>query len=252
MMYKGFIISAVIFSAVFFINLQPISAENSSLTFLNRILNYSGKEADKSLERLSGGRILLIDDPANYAIYEKLEKFVREFERLIGNQSDMLSYYRLEDSLIGNIVEVLQRIRELVLQKSNGILNDSDKELINSEISQQYDQVLLTLEQGEFNTKKIFAGVLETNIIKGQFKDKEYYELGNVDKLLDFFIKERAVLGAVMKSLEFQINGERIAGENTAEMQGHGDTEFGSELSNLKRRELLMMVNILMLKQAKP
>jgi flagellin-like hook-associated protein FlgL len=233
-------------------NVQTAFADSSSLTFLNRILNYSEKEEDKSVQRLSGGRILLIDDPANYAIYESLEKFIREFGGYIGNQSDMLSYYRLEDSLMGNIVEILQRIRELSLQRSNGILSDVDRLLVESEMKQQYDQVFMTLENAEFNKKKIFSNLMVTNIISERFESREYYELQNIDRLLDFFIKERASIGAVMNSMEFQISGERIARQNMAEMQSHTDTEFGNELSVLKKRELIMLVNILLLKQSKP
>lgn len=50
---------------------------NSSLDYLNRILNGTGIEADKSMDRLSKVTILLADDPANYAIYSKLEGQIR-------------------------------------------------------------------------------------------------------------------------------------------------------------------------------
>ena len=237
-----------------FYNLHPnVSlAENSSLTYLNRILSSADQAENKSMARLSSGKILLADDPANYAIYEKLESDLRGLEKTVGNQSDMISYYRLQEGILGNCIEILQRIRELILQKSNGILNDSDREIIDSEIGQDYDQIVYTLKEAEFNRKKIFSDLLGQEIVVNLFKTPEHYRLDKVDLLLDYFISQRSLAGIRINNLNYEISGERIANENEQAVQSHGDTDIPGEMSVLKREHLLMLVNVLMLRQEKP
>ncbi len=244
-----YFIYKIIMILILLVSSSVLFAENSSLTFLNRILSGTEHEYDKNINRLSQGKILLVDDPANYAIYEQLEKHIRAFGKDIENQSDMISYYKYQDAILGNIIEILQRIRELLLQKSNGILSDSDRELIDSEVAQQYDQIVFTLKESEFNTKKIFEGLFESGVIKKVFTGEDHFRLDNVDNLIDFFIKERTNTGAKMKGLEYLVSGESIAQENMEKMQSHGDTDVGIEMSALRLNHLKMLINILMLKQ---
>ena len=225
---------------------------DASLIFLNRILKANNLETDKNLERLSGGKIILVDDPANYAVYEMLEKHIRGLEKMIGNKADMISYYRLQDSILGNIIDILQRIRELNIEKLDAILSDSDRDIINNEITNFYDQILYTLSQSEFNNKKLFGDFLNKDIIKNNFKGKEYYNLDNIDKLLNFFIAQRAYTGSKTKSLEYEISGEQTEEENTVNAQSRSDINFPREISNLERNNLLLLINVLMLKQAMP
>lgn len=227
----------------------PLFSENAALTYLNRILNGSEKATDKSIERLSSGRILLVDDPSSYAIYETLEKHIRGLDKTIGNQTDMLSYYQLEDAMFGTLTEIVQRIRKLELEKSNGILSDSDRGIIDSEIDQLYSQIADTLRQAEFNRKQIFTDILNDPVILNRITRRENRQLPDIDRLLDYFIQQRASVGAKMKGLEYMISGERVAGENMANAQNRSSTDFGTEMTVLKQNQLLMLIQVLMLKQ---
>ncbi|MGA2142301.1 MAG: hypothetical protein ABSG94_07750 [Brevinematales bacterium] len=110
-------IGRIIIAIVLLLAFSYIAAENSSFIFLNRILSGNDINYDKNIRRVSSGRRLLIDDPANYAIYETLEKHIRAFEKDIGNKSDMVSYYNYQEAMMGSIIDVLQRIRGLVLER---------------------------------------------------------------------------------------------------------------------------------------
>jgi flagellin-like hook-associated protein FlgL len=222
-------------------------AQNASLMFLNRFLGEAESGAGKSVERLASGRGLLADDPANYAIYELLEKQIRALGATIRNQGDMLSYYRLEDSLLGSLSDIVQRIRELIVEESNGTLSPSDRGIVEGEADQLYDQILDTLDQAEFNQVKIFATLAQSELVKAALKEDSHYQLGSVDALLEFLIRERSLVGAKSSGLEYSTSGEEIEKENATGSYSQGDTNIDAEVSSLQREELLMLVDLLML-----
>jgi flagellin-like hook-associated protein FlgL len=238
---------SVFFSILLFAFIRPLWADDSSLIFLNDVLNWREADTNKNMERLSGGRILLTDDPAGYAIDQALEKYVRGLDRTIANQTDMISYYRVEDAMFTGIIDILQRIKELALQRTDGILSDDDRDIIDMEIGQQYDEIGYVLSQAEFNTKKLFTDLMSSEAIVKNFGSPKYFELSNVDALLDFFISQRGKTGALMESLQFAAKGEAIASENMTAARTALDTDYASELSAFKQNQLLMLVNILML-----
>lgn len=221
--------------------------DSASLRYLNMVLGWNEKAADKSMERLSTGRILLTDDPASYAIDQTLEKYIRGLDRIVANQTDMISYYRVMDSCLGSMTDVLQRVHELVLQRSGGILSDDDRGMIDLEINQQYDEVLFILNNAEFNTKKLFGDLWSSPEIRARLAGPMYFQAANVETLMSFFIKERANIGALMERLESGRFGESIARENMYGAQSRQDIDYGSETSRFKKEQLLMLANILML-----
>ena len=229
-------------------NIAQASAQPPSLIFLNNILGGAESETAKSTERLSGGRLLLTDDPASYAIFDSLAGQVRSLGATIRNSADMLSYYNLQDAVLGGIIDFVQRIRELLVQRSNGILGDDDRDIINGEIRQLYDQVTETLQEAEFNQKKLFLPS-EAALSAGMFNENKYYELDSVDALLQFLIGERTTIGAQIETLGFTISGQGTESLNSASALSQGDTDFAKELTNLERSHILLLANILMLKR---
>jgi flagellin-like hook-associated protein FlgL len=224
-----------------------LAAENSSLIYLNRILSGSDINYDKNVRRISGGRQLLADDPANYAIYETLEKHIRAFRKDIENKSDMVSYYNCQEAMMGSILDILQRIRALVLEKSGPLLSGGDRDIIDREIGQDYDQIVLELKESEFNGKRIFEGLFGDSTVAGLFRNQGHYSLDNVDGLIDYFIYQRTYAGAMVNRLHYEIAGERTADENMTESQSRGDTDIAAEMSGLTLNHLKMLVNLLML-----
>lgn len=243
--------SKIFLTIILLLSGSYIAAENSSLIFLNRILSGNDINYDKNIRRLSGGRQLLTDDPANYAIYEDLEKHIRAFEKDIGNQSDMVSYYNYQEAMMGSIIDILQRIRELVLERSGPLLSGSDRDIIDGEIGQDYDEIILELKQSEFNGKHIFEGLFDDQAVVSIFRGQDHYSLDNVDRLIDYFIRERTYTGAMVNTINHEIAGERIESENLTRAQSAGgDTDVGNEMSALTLNHLKILINLLMLKSA--
>jgi hypothetical protein len=227
-------------------------AQSSSLPFLNGLLGDAGDKAGKSIERIAGGRGLLPDDPANYAVYGILEAQIRALGATIRNGTDMRSLYRFEDALLGTLGDEVQRIRELAVEDSNGLLDDSDRGIIEGEMDQCYDQILDTLDQAEFNKVKVFSSLARSGSVKAALKTRAHYRLADVDLLLAFFIRERSLVGAKAGGLGYAAAGEAAEAENATGGYSQGDARIDAEVGSLEREDLLMMVDLLMLGELKP
>jgi flagellin-like hook-associated protein FlgL len=222
---------------------------NPSLDYLNGILKQAELGTDKNIKRLSGGMRLLQDDPANYAIYQELEAGVRGFEKLIGNNKDIVSYYGFAESLLGNITDALQRVRELVLMKSNPVYLSDDTDAVDSEIREQYDQIVFLLRSSEFNKISVFGNMFDNEVFKKVFTSEPYFNLANVDSMLAFITTQRVFYGTKINQLEYRTRGLSVEKENEQGFQSViMDVDYGSETSLLVQNHLLFLANILLLK----
>ena len=188
----------------------PPASANDALNRLNSFFLQNGD-----------GTGLLYDNPADYAVYEKMDAIVRGLGKSIDNQGDWNSYLRVEDSALGEMVEVEQRIRELLVQRSSGILSSSDRDIIDSEISQWAESLIDILKGTEFNTIKIFAPLIEDPALTQAMTDPSRMTLAGVDSLLEFLSQQRTIVGAQSQSLGHAISGDQIAQENTQNTVQH-------------------------------
>jgi flagellin-like hook-associated protein FlgL len=249
-MFVRFALRGAVVAAALVISFGVLAAENSSLIFLNRILSGNELNYDKNIKRIAGGRLLLSDDPANYAVYETLEKHIRAFRKDIENKADLISYYNYQEAVTGDITDILQRVRELALKRFDPFFSDSERDIIDREIGQDYDQIVLELRQSEFNGKHIFEDLFEDGAVKSLFRDKDHFSPDNVEKLIDYFIYQRTYTGAEINRLSYEIYGEKIAEENMTRSQSQNDTDIAREMSLLTLNHLKMLVNLLMLHEA--
>jgi len=223
-------------------------ADSSSLIFLNNILKSTENNIDKNMKRLSGGIRLLSDDPANYAIYQRLEAHIRALNKQVENTTQLIAYYNYVEAMLGNMTDVLQRIRELIVMKSNSIYSESDRSLIDSEIDQCYKELVFVLNNAEFNRKPVFKSLCEDDCLAARFKQEVYYRLDNVDVILDFILKQRTFYGSKINQLEHRRKAEMIERENAEDFQSTIlDVDYGSEITLLKQNQLLFLINILLL-----
>ncbi len=220
---------------------------HKSLNYLNRILKANTASVDQNIQRLSSGTQLLTDNPAYFAIYEKLESHLRGMEKYINNNGDMYNYYQFEESVLGSITESLQRIRELSLQLSGGIYGEFEKDIIRSEMRQHYDQILYELNTAQFNRITLFKELFKNPDIQNRFNDPLFYQTGSIDSLLKYFMERRVWLGAMMNRIKHQISAQEKEKENTAAFRSQGDTDYATEMAAFQKNQLLMMVNIMML-----
>lgn len=226
---------------------QTLPAEKP-LSYLNLILSSTEKNLDKNYKRISAGNNLLPDDPTKYTIYEKLKAHIRELEATISNHSDMISYYRVAEHYLKQIIDLLQKIRELLVKRSNFIYVGEAQEYIDLEINQYYQQILFTLKNAEFNTIRIFEDLLADDILQARFKGEEYFQLSNVDRLLSFFIRQRTLFGTLIKTLYSRNRGLALEAENLKGFQSSlWHIDISEEISRFKKHHLLFIINLLLI-----
>ena len=226
----------------------PVWTNQDSLGFLNRILRQNETTLVNSEKRLSEGTWLLPDDPANHSIYEILESHIRELDALIFQHRDMISLYSVTEGYLGQITEVLQRIRELCVARSSVLYAGDAREFIDSEIGGLYDDILSVLRRAEFNKKNLFAALAEDREFAERFRDERRYLLDTVDSWLQFVLRQRALHGARARSLEARLRSRSVGRENLADFQSSiWDVDFAEESAFWRRQHLLFLVDLLFL-----
>ncbi len=88
-------------------------------------MDQNAKSLDQALERLSSGLRInsAADDAAGSAIASKMEAQVRSLGVAIRNSNDAISLTQTAQGALGEIENMLQRMRELSVQAGNSTLN---------------------------------------------------------------------------------------------------------------------------------
>ena len=88
------------------------------------------------MERLSSGLRInsAADDAAGSAIASKMEAQVRSLDVAVRNSYDAISMTQTAEGALGEMENVLQRIRELGVQASNSTLTKSIRSMIQAEV----------------------------------------------------------------------------------------------------------------------
>ncbi len=129
----------------------------------NRLLNINTNDLQKSLERLSSGKRInrASDDAAGLAISQKMNSQIRGLRQSSRNALDGVSMIQTAEGALGEVHDMLQRMRELSVQGANGVNDKDDLEAIRNEIIQLTEQIDKISEQTEFNGIKLLDGSLD-------------------------------------------------------------------------------------------
>jgi len=223
------------------------SQNRTSFNFLNRTLRQNGAITDKSYKRLSSGTLLWTDDPASLAIYEKVKSHIDFLSVNIRNDQDIGSYYQTKDGYLEQMISSLQRIRELIILKSNGIYNSDDIEIIQSEIYNYYQGIIKAISWAQFNAKPLFSSWTDDDQILNRFKEAEFYTISGLDRILKSVLSERARQGALINTLSYRSNGLSNESINYNSFLSQGDINFNNEILNLKKSEIMFLSNFFLL-----
>jgi flagellin len=135
---------------------------NHNLNALNawRNLGSANTSMGKSLEKLSSGlRINRAgDDAAGLAISEKMRSQIRGLDQATRNAQDGISMIQTAEGALTETHSILQRMRELSVQSSNGTATDEDRTAIQDEINQLKSEIDRIGNTTEFNAKKLLNG----------------------------------------------------------------------------------------------
>jgi flagellin len=133
---------------------------NMSALFAQRSLAGNNRQVDSNMEKLSSGlRINRAgDDASGLAVSEKLRSQIRGLNRAEANAQDGIAFIQTTEGYLQESQDVMQRLRELAVQASNGIYTPEDRMQIQVEVSQLVDEVNRIASHAQFNGLNLLTG----------------------------------------------------------------------------------------------
>lgn len=140
---------------------------NSNISSLNaqRQLTRSTDELGTSFQRLSSGKRInsAKDDAAGLQISARLTSQINGLNQAARNANDGISLAQTAEGALDEYTTLIQRMRVLAVQSSNGSNTTSDRAALNAEV------VELTFELDRISTDTSFGGV---NILDGLYAEE--------------------------------------------------------------------------------
>lgn len=176
------------------------------------------KEMDMAIERLSSGLRInsAKDDAAGMAIVSKMESQVTGLSQAIRNATDSQNLIDTTESASVEVVNILQRLRELAVQSANDTNTALDRSFIKSEATQLIAEVDRIANQTTWNG---------TAVLDGTFASKQFQLGANAKEDVTFSVNS-------IKSADIgnnRVNGtSSINAETADEIAAHTITVTGN------------------------
>lgn len=136
-----------------------ISTSQTYNSALNSMLDQQSRLNETQLKLSEGKRILNpSDDPIGSGIALNLRQQIESAKQFSKNGQTAQTSLEITESSLANVTDILNRIRELVLQGSNGTLSYADRDSLATEIERRYDELLGIANTQLADGKYIFAG----------------------------------------------------------------------------------------------
>jgi len=133
------------------------------------------KKMQASMERLSTGLRInsAKDDAAGLAISTRMTSQIRGYAAAIRNSNDGISMVQTAEGALGQVTDMLQRMRELAVQSSNGSNSSTDRISIQLEVAQLKAEIQNVAVNTNHNNIKLLDGSagkvkIQTGVDSGQ------------------------------------------------------------------------------------
>ncbi len=237
----------------------------------------------KSFNKLSSGYRIntAADDAAGLAISESMKSQIRSFSVAERNASDGISMAQTAEGALGEVHDILGRMRELAVQSANGSLNETDRGFLQTEFSSLQSEISRIQGSAKFNNRSLVATDAETLTLQvglnNDANDQIEIELGGVDlsgvtdtievggaeatnalsslDAIDTAISDvstaRSKFGAVMNRLEVASSNIQTMRLNLSAANSRiRDVDVAEETASLSRNQVLTQAGISVLAQS--
>jgi flagellin len=265
---------------------------NMSAINANRQLKFSQWGVTAGMEKLSSGERInkAGDDASGLAVSEKMRTQIMGLRQAERNTEDGMSFVQTAEGYLNQTAQIIQRVRVLAIQSANGIYSESDRQLIQVEVSALVDEIDRISSQAEFNKFKVLTGdfskvngkksmwfhlganmnqrerVFIGTMTAMAFKFKEgtgavavslsspegaNRAIGLLDDALQTLSKQRADLGAYYNRLDLTARGLMTAFENIQSAESRiRDADMAEEMVDFTKNQVLVQTGTAMLSQA--
>jgi flagellin len=260
---------------------------------INIQTNYAALSAQKNLgqnqkllagsfQRLSSGYRVnsAADDAAGLAISESMKSQIRSYTVAQRNASDAQSMAQTAEGALGDVHDIMGRMRELAMQSSNGDLGTTDRGYINTEFKSLQNEVTRIQGSAKFNGKQLINATAATttfqvglnNVSSDQIKvtfggvqltaitanttdlstaTGALNALATIDTAIQNVSTARSNFGTAMNRMDFATSNIQTMQLNiTAANSRIRDVDVASETANLSRNQVLTQAGTAVLAQA--
>lgn len=122
--------------------------------------NMANKDLSSAMARLSTGKRInsAKDDAAGLAIASSMTAQIRGMTQAVRNANDGMAMAQTADGALGEITNMLQRIRELAVQSASGTYSNTDRTNLQTEVTALQSQITSVLSNTKFNGVTLFDG----------------------------------------------------------------------------------------------
>ena len=164
---------------------------NMSAMFANRNLGLTGLAQSKDMEKLASGERInrAGDDASGLAVSEKMRAQIRGLNQASINTQNGISFIQTTEGYLQETTDIIQRIRELAVQASNGIYSDEDRMQIQVEVSALVSEVDRIASSAQFNGMNMLTGRFAQSNGENTVTASMWFHIGaNVDQRVQVFI----------------------------------------------------------------
>jgi flagellin len=258
-------------------NLASINAQKN--------MAQSQREINKSFAQLSSGSRITkaADDAAGLSISETLKSTIRGYQQAERNANDGMSMVQVAEGGLGEISNILTRLRELGVQASSDTVGDTERGFINKEVRQLVNESERIAQATRFGKTTLLNGEgkkfeFQVDINNDDFKDRIGFEPGEIKAtteslgIADFDFSDknnarsalevledaqrqvngyRATLGAIQNRLVSTTSNLGVAIENFSAANSRiRDADIAQSTANLSRNNILLNASVGVLAQA--
>lgn len=258
---------------------------NIASEMVQKNLKEVSRDETKSLEKLSSGSRInsASDDAAGLAIATKLKAETTSMRQATRNANDGISFVQSAEGGLGEVSNILIRLRELGIQASSDTVGEEERQFLDLEYQQLTAEVDRIASSTKFNGKDLLngegEGVLDFHIgtnaneentiqfdtsstnatssnlgISGtgvMEKGDALGSLSNIDEAINLVSGQRANLGAIQGRLQTSVNNLENQTVNLEQARSViQDVDVASESSKLASASIVKSAGISTLAQA--
>jgi flagellin len=247
-------------------------------------LNSTQMAVNKSFQRLSSGfRInTAADDAAGLAISESMKSQIRSYTVAERNASDAISMTQTAEASLGDMHDILGRMRELAMQSANGDMTSVDRGYIDTEFTSLKAEMGRIEGSARFNERQLvsataasivfqiglnntasdqitltFGGLNLTTLLSastsvaGTTADSALASLARIDDAIQTISTNRAKYGATLNRLDITVSSIQTMRLNITSANSRiRDVDVAVETANLSKNQVLAQAGVSVLAQA--
>ena len=250
---------------------------NTTAMSAHSTMKVNKTKTQKSMEKLSSGFRInrAADDASGLGISQKMRLNITVLDTYDKNTEDGVSLVQTAEGAMAEISEMLKRGNELSLKAANGVLDDSERGVLQDEVDELIDEIDRISVTSNFNGIKLFAeknpnaaGSSNADIVinSGEASAGKLYiklpelsseklgidkvkinSLDTVDNAIDSFQAalekisfERGSLGSYQNRMEYVSDSVVLTAENLSSTKSRiSDTDYAQEMVSFARKNIM-------------